>query len=234
MRIDKDRLPRHIAIIMDGNGRWAKRRGLPRIFGHRAGVTSVREAVRVCGELEIEVLTLFAFSSENWSRPQTEVAALMGLLKRYLRKEIPELNKNHVRLLTIGDLRALPAFARKELQWAKRQTAKNRGLKLVLALSYGGRQEILRAVNRLMKNGRSHITLSEIGEHLDTRGLPDPDLLIRTSGEMRLSNFLLWQTAYAEIYVTDTLWPDFRKADLYRAIFDFQRRQRRFGTVGVQ
>ena len=230
-------LPRHVAIIMDGNGRWAKQRGLPRIEGHRAGSESVREIVRECGTLGIEYLTLYAFSSENWNRPKAEVAALMKLLEFYLKQEIPELDKSNVRLAAIGRLHELPASAQKQLQNSIAALSKNTGLTLVLALSYGGRAEIVDAVRdigREMKAGRldvADIDEKVIGRHLYTRGIPDPDLLIRTSGEMRVSNFLLWQISYAEIYVTETLWPDFRKAEFHKALEDFGKRHRRFGRV---
>jgi undecaprenyl diphosphate synthase len=230
-------LPRHVAIIMDGNGRWAKQRGLPRIEGHRAGAESVREMVRACGELGIQYLTLYAFSSENWARPKVEVAALMHLLEFYLQQEIPELNKNNVRLAAIGRIHELPQGAQRQLQKGIDALAKNTGLTLVLALSYGGRAEIVDAVRgiaREIKTGQLEVAdIDEkcISQHLYTRQIPDPDLLIRTSGELRLSNFLLWQISYAEIYVTDTLWPDFRKDELSKAMEDYGKRQRRFGRV---
>jgi undecaprenyl diphosphate synthase len=222
---------------MDGNGRWAKQRGLPRIEGHRAGAESVREIVRACGEVGVEYLTLYAFSVENWNRPRAEVAALMKLLEFYLKREIPELDKSNVRLAAIGRLHELPANAQKQLQNSIVALSKNTGLTLVLALSYGGRAEIVDAVRevaREMKAGRldvADIDEKVIGQHLYTRGIPDPDLLIRTSGEMRVSNFLLWQISYAEIYVTETLWPDFRQAEFSKALEDYGRRHRRFGRV---
>ncbi len=230
-------IPRHVAIIMDGNGRWAKQRGLPRIEGHRAGAESVREIVRVSGELGVEYLTLYAFSIENWNRPKAEVSALMHLLEFYLKQEIPELDKNNVRLAAIGRTHELPASAQRQLEGSIHALSKNTGLTLVLALSYGGRSEIVdavRAIARELKGGRldvADIDEKVIGQHLYTRGIPDPDLLIRTSGEMRVSNFLLWQISYAEIYVTETLWPDFRKAEFVKALEEFSRRQRRFGRV---
>jgi undecaprenyl diphosphate synthase len=231
------KVPRHIAIIMDGNGRWAQQRKLSRIEGHRAGAESVRAIVRACGELGVEYLTLYAFSSENWSRPKMEVSALMHLLEFYLKQEIPELNKNNVRLAAVGRLHELPASAQKQLQKSIDALHKNTGLTLILALSYGGRAEIVdavRAIGREIIVGRlevADIDEKVITQHLYTRGVPDPDLLIRTSGEMRVSNFLLWQISYAEIYVTETLWPDFRKPQLVAAIEDFSKRHRRFGRV---
>jgi undecaprenyl diphosphate synthase len=230
-------LPRHVAIIMDGNGRWARQRGLPRIEGHRAGAESVREIVRVSGQLGIEYLTLYAFSSENWSRPKIEVTALMRLLEFYLQKEIAELDKNNVRLAAIGRLHELPASARQRLDKAITALRDNKGLTLVLALSYGGRAEIVDAVRgiaREIKTGQidvADVDEKRISDHLYTAGIPDPDLLIRTSGELRVSNFLLWQISYAEIYVTETQWPDFRKAEFLKAMEDYSKRQRRFGRV---
>jgi undecaprenyl diphosphate synthase len=230
-------IPRHVAIIMDGNGRWARERGLPRIEGHRRGAESVRQVVRVCGELGIEYLTLYAFSIENWNRPKTEVLALMRLLEFYLKQEIPELDKNNVRLAAIGRIHELPQSAQRQLEKSMDALKKNTGLTLVLALSYGGRAEIvdaMRSIAREVKAGRLDVTDVDekvISRHLYTRSIPDPDLLIRTSGEMRVSNFLLWQISYAEIYVTETLWPDFRKAELLTALEDYSKRQRRFGRV---
>jgi undecaprenyl diphosphate synthase len=228
-----------VAIIMDGNGRWAQQRRLPRIEGHRAGAESVRAIVRASGELGIEYLTLYAFSIENWSRPRAEVTALMHLLEFYLKQEIPELDKNNVRLAAIGRLHELPGSAQKQLQKSIEALSKNTGLTLVLALSYGGRAELvdaMRSIAREIKAGRldvADIDEKVISQHLYTRGIPDPDLLIRTSGEMRVSNFLLWQISYAEMYVTDTLWPDFRKPELLKAVEDFSRRHRRFGRVNT-
>ncbi|OGR82928.1 MAG: di-trans,poly-cis-decaprenylcistransferase [Elusimicrobia bacterium RIFCSPLOWO2_01_FULL_54_10] len=222
-------LPRHIAIIMDGNGRWAKSRGLPRIFGHRAGTQSVREAVKVCGELGIEALTLYAFSTENWARPKAEVSALMGLLSKMLSTEVSELNKSGVRLMAVGRLHELPAKVRGELEKAIDKLKSNTGLILNLALNYGGRQEIADAVNKIIHLGIKKVDEKILSKYLYTADLPDPDLMIRTSGEMRISNFLLYQLAYAELYVTPTLWPDFRREHLYQAIASFQARERRFG-----
>jgi undecaprenyl diphosphate synthase len=229
--IDKTRIPGHIAIIMDGNGRWAKGRRLPRLFGHRAGIISVREVVKGAGELGVKVLTLYAFSAENWARPSTEVQALMRLLQEYVVRELPELQKKHVRLRAIGRLEALPAGAQKRLSEAIEATADNKGLVLVLALNYGGRQEIVDACNRAIQDGHSVIDEKTLARYLYAPDCPEPDLLIRTSGEMRLSNFLLWESAYAELFVTKTFWPDFRKPHLYEAIAEYQRRERRFGGL---
>lgn len=230
-------LPRHVAIIMDGNGRWARERGLPRIEGHRRGAESVREIVRVSGELGVEYLTLYAFSIENWNRPKAEVSALMRLLEFYLKQEIAELDKSNVRLAAIGRIHELPASAQKQLEKSMAALNKNTGLTLVLALSYGARAEIvdaMRSICREVKGGRldvADVDEKVISQHLYTRSMPDPDLLIRTSGEMRVSNFLLWQISYAEIYVTETLWPDFRKAAYLKALEDYSGRNRRFGLV---
>lgn len=229
--IDQKKLPKHIAVIMDGNGRWAKSRHLPRVFGHRAGITSVREIVRACGSLGIQALTLYAFSAENWSRPNTEVSALMRLLEEYLQRELPELQKNDVVLRVIGRWQALPAGARHQLERVMEATAKNKGLILNLALNYGGRQEIVDACNKALKQKLTQLDEKSFETYLNTTGLPDPDLLIRTSGEMRISNFLLWQLAYTEIYITRTPWPEFRRPHLYQAILDYQRRERRFGGI---
>ncbi|MGA2982439.1 MAG: isoprenyl transferase [Terriglobia bacterium] len=236
-QIDLDRLPRHIAIIMDGNGRWAKRRHLPRIAGHRAGISAVRQAVEACARLGVPYLTLYAFSIENWKRPHTEIKLLMGLLREYLKKEIGELNRQNIRLEVIGRIQELPKPVLQDLQNALDRTRQNTGLRLVLALNYGGRAELVDAVQELIaqakRNGSITVDEALVSEHLYTSGLPDPDLLIRTSGEMRLSNFLLWQVAYAELWVTETLWPDFTQKDLFRAIIDFQKRERRYGGLGM-
>ncbi|MCU0578035.1 MAG: isoprenyl transferase [Desulfobacterota bacterium] len=239
-KIDPEKLPRHLAVIMDGNGRWAEQRSLPRLAGHQAGVESVREVVRTCRELEIPVLTLYAFSRENWSRPPWEVRALMGLLSRYLRSEIRELKKNGIALKAIGDLEKLPQKVQDLLVRTGAETATGREMVLNLALSYSGRAEVLQAVRHLIRDvqqGRVEPDLIDeplFSRYLYTAGLPDPDLLIRTSGEFRLSDFLTYQSAYAEIYVTKTLWPDFRKKDLLAAIGEFQNRERRFGLTGEQ
>ncbi len=236
-QIDLDRLPRHIAIIMDGNGRWAKRRHLPRIAGHRAGIRAVRHAVEACARLGVPYLTLYAFSVENWKRPHMEIKLLMGLLREYLKKEIDELNRQNIRLEVIGRIQELPKPVLQDLQNALDRTRQNTGLRLILALNYGGRTELVDAVRELLahakQNGSITVDESLLSEHLYTRGLPDPDLLIRTSGELRLSNFLLWQVAYAEIWVTETLWPDFTQKDLFQAIIDFQKRERRYGGLGL-
>ena len=230
-------LPKHVAIIMDGNGRWARQRGLPRIEGHRMGMESVRETVRVSNKLGIKYLTLYAFSSENWARPGVEVTALMRLLGFYLQKELAELDKNNVRLAAIGRLHELPTSARQQLDKAIATLRDNTGLTLVLALSYGGRAEIVDAVREIAREIKTgQIDVADVNEkcvsdHLYTAGIPDPDLLIRTSGELRVSNFLLWQISYAEIYVTETLWPDFSKVEYLKALDDYGNRQRRFGRV---
>ena len=238
--IDLDRVPRHIAIIMDGNGRWANRRGRTRIEGHRAAVDAVWEAVDECGRLHVEALTLYAFSSENWTRPPKEVRALMRLFRQQLRKQTPNLDRNNVRLRGIGDLDRLPLAVRWELSRAGRRLERNHGLALNLALSYGGRQELVRAVRRIAGDVQTNglrpedITVERIAKYLDTESMPDPDLMIRTSGEMRLSNFLLWQSAYAEFYFTPVLWPDFRRRHLYEAVLTYQHRERRFGGAEDQ
>ena len=238
-RLDAGRLPRHIAIIMDGNGRWAKRRHMPRVAGHRAGVTAVRSTVETAARIGIPALTLYAFSEENWKkRPQSEVGFLMGLLSRYLKAEVPTLNKNNIRLEYIGRLQELPADVQDRMAWAREATAHNSGMVLTLALNYSARSELVDAfrsiVNAAAQNGGlDHLQIDEdtVGRHLYTRHLPDPDLVVRTSGEMRLSNFLLWQLAYAEIYVTPTLWPDFRGLHLLEGIAEYQKRERRYGGL---
>lgn len=233
-------VPQHIAIIMDGNGRWAKERSLPRLAGHNEGINSVREVVRACGELNVEALTLYTFSKENWNRPPTEVSALMKLLLRTIRKEVDELMENNVELSVIGDLEDLPPDPRRGMQEAMDRTAGNTGLQLNLALSYGGRGEIIEAVKSIYRDIETgKISLNNIDEalfssYLHTAALPDPDLLIRTSGEARISNFLLWQLAYTELYITSVYWPDFRREELYKAILDYQSRERRFGKVSEQ
>jgi undecaprenyl diphosphate synthase len=237
--IDPQRLPAHIAIIMDGNGRWAKRRNMPRVAGHQAGIDPVRSTVETCARLGIEALTLYAFSVENWKRPRHEIETLWRLLRYYLHREIPKLIKNNIRLRAIGRLEQLPAPVQRELREAEEQTASGHGLVVNLALNYGGRAEIADAVNNVIEQARRdgsidrlHVTENLLSSHLYTSHVPDPDLLIRTSGEMRISNFLLWQIAYAELYVTGTLWPDFSRSDLLKAILEYQRRERRFGGVG--
>jgi undecaprenyl diphosphate synthase len=232
-RIDFDRLPRHVAIIMDGNGRWAASRHLPRVEGHRAGIDSVRDTVETSARLGIGVLTLYAFSVENWKRPDTEIAALMGLLRQYLRLELKTLLKNNIRFHVIGQPDRLSREIRDELTMAETRTAGNSGMQFNIALSYGGRAEIVDAARRAIREGVAADDLDEatFASLLYTAGQPDPDLMIRTSGEMRVSNFLLWQIAYAEIWVTDALWPDFRARHLFEAVLDYQKRDRRYGAI---
>ena len=233
----KASLPQHVAIIMDGNGRWAKQRSLPRVEGHRQGAESARTIIRTAGELGIKYLTLYAFSAENWNRPKDEVDALMKYLIHYLKTETPELNKNNVRLEVIGQIYRLPENVQEHLKKSIATLSKNSGLTLVMALSYGSRIEIVDAVRRIAEKARdgklepAAITEEVISQHLWTRNIPDPDLLIRTSGEMRVSNFLLWQISYAELVITPTLWPDFRKPQFFAALEDYARRHRRFGGV---
>ncbi len=236
-RVDFKRMPRHIAVIMDGNGRWARARNLPRVEGHRAGITAVREIVETGARLELGVMTLYAFSVENWKRPRYEVATLMMLLKEYLRKELATLMDNNIRFSAIGRVDGLDPSVQRELKYAEDQTAKNTGLLFQIALNYGGRAEIVDTVNRIMavlrEREMSDAQIDEqfFADHLYTANIEDPDLLIRTSGELRVSNFLLWQIAYAEIHVTKVLWPDFRRRHLFEAIIDFQSRDRRYGAV---
>ena len=238
--IDKDKLPKHIAIIMDGNGRWAKQRGLLRALGHENGTKSVKKVIEVCAKLGIENLTLYAFSNENWNRPKLEIEALMRILVNSLKKELPTLENNNIRLNAIGNLSLLPKSAQKELQEVITKTAINTQLTLTLALSYGSREEIVNAVKKISDKVKNNIisidTIDDsiINEHLYTQNLPEVDLLIRTSGEHRISNFLLWQIAYAELYFTDILWPDFKEQDLYQAIISYQKRERRFGKTSEQ
>jgi undecaprenyl diphosphate synthase len=235
--IERGNLPRHVAIIMDGNGRWAKARGVPRLMGHQAGREAVREAVKGCVALGIEVLTLYTFSIENWNRPRREVQALMTILRRTLREEREELRRQNVRLGVIGRLADLPEPVQEGIEETRRELSSCTGLLLNLALSYSGRAELVDAIARMLDEQRHHPAASSavdeafVEAHLETAGLPDPDLLIRTSGEMRLSNFMLWQLAYTELWITDTLWPDFRRRHLYQAVADFQGRERRFGRV---
>jgi undecaprenyl diphosphate synthase len=239
LRLDPVRLPRHIAIIMDGNGRWAKRRHMPRVAGHRAGVAAVRSTVETAARIHIPALTLYAFSEENWKkRPTSEVGFLMRLLSRYLKAEVPTLNQNNIRLEYIGRQHELPVDVQERMEWARQATARNSGMVLTLALNYSARSELVDAfrsiVNSASENGGlEHLKIDEdtVGRHLYTRHLPDPDLVVRTSGEMRLSNFLLWQLAYAEIYVTATLWPDFRGVHLLEAVAEYQKRERRYGGL---
>jgi undecaprenyl diphosphate synthase len=238
--LDLEKLPRHVAIIMDGNGRWAKQRGMNRIRGHEEGAESVRAIVRATREIGIPWLTLYAFSEENWRRPKIEVEALMVLLKRFLRSEVKEMQDNGIRFQAIGRLHKLPKDVQKTLRETAERTASSRNMVLTLALSYGGRQEMTDAVRKMVQRAEageirsSDITETLLSEHLYTANMPDPDLLIRTSGECRISNFLLWQIAYAEICVTPTYWPDFRKAEYVEALVEYQRRERRFGATGDQ
>ena len=239
-QIQKDRIPRHVAIIMDGNGRWAKRQGLARMFGHRQGVETVHNITEVAAELGVEYLTLYAFSTENWNRPKEEVDALMALLVDTIVKETPTLMKNNIRLLTIGDLSRLPQTTHDKFMECIAQTSSNTGLNLVIALSYSARWELIRATQMIASAVKSGDILVEdideevIANYLTTCELPDPDLLIRTSGELRISNFLLWQLAYTELYFTDCLWPEFTSEEFYRAIVDYQHRERRFGKTSEQ
>ena len=239
-RIDRERLPKHIAIIMDGNGRWAKKQGKLRIFGHEQGVIPVRETAEAAAELGVAYVTLYAFSKENWNRPKYEVDALMSLLVKTISKEVKTLQENDIRLQTIGDIASLPEKTQKQLQQAIDETANNKRMTLVLALSYGARWEIVEACKQIAERVKNNeLNIEEIdsqllSSHLNTVGMPDPELLIRTSGELRISNFLLWQIAYSELVFTDKLWPDFRKDDLYKAILDYQNRERRFGKTSEQ
>ncbi len=238
-RLDPERLPKHIAIIMDGNGRWARRRHLPRVAGHRAGVASVRSTVETASRIGIPALTLYAFSEENWKkRPKSEVDFLMGLLSRYLKAEVPTLNKNNIRLQYIGRQHELPPAVQEKMKWASDATSRNTGMVLTLALNYSARTELVDAFRSIVdaaarNGGLNHLKIDEdaVSQHLYTRHLPDPDLVVRTSGEMRLSNFLLWQLAYAEIYVTPTLWPEFRGTHLLEGIAEYQKRDRRYGGL---
>jgi len=243
--LDAQRLPRHIAVIMDGNGRWAQRRHLPRVAGHRSGVESARTIIETCARLDIQALTLYAFSMENWRRPKAEIDFLMRLLRQYLRKELPVIHGNNIRLQIIGRTEQLPEAVQEDVAKGVALTAQNSGMILTVALNYGGRAELVDAFNAILDrfrsksgngNGSANFRVDEeiIAENLYTAGLPDPDLLIRTSGELRISNFLLWQIAYAEIYVTETLWPDFRRAELYAALADYQKRERRYGGLAFE
>jgi undecaprenyl diphosphate synthase len=239
-QIDENRLPKHIAIIMDGNGRWAKKLGMARAFGHENGAKSVRQVIECCAELGVENLTLYAFSTENWNRPKLEVQTLMKLLISSLKKEINTLHDNNIRLCTIGNLKSLPTKVHKELIEVMEKTKLNTRMTLTVALSYGSREELVNTIKEISFKVKNNIISPEnidesiFNEHLYTRNLPDVDLLIRTSGEQRISNFLLWQIAYAELYFTNTLWPDFTKEDLYQAIIEYQKRERRFGKTSEQ
>jgi undecaprenyl diphosphate synthase len=237
--IDAERLPQHIAVIMDGNGRWAKMRGKPRIFGHRAGAESVRAIVDTCARLEIKAVTLYAFSTENWKRPKAEISGLMSMLKRYIRSDLKNVAENNIKFQTIGDIHGLDDDVQKEIDRAKQKTAENTGTVMCVALNYGGRAEIVRAARLAYADIErrndviDHLTEADIERNLYTWNLPEVDLLIRTSGEFRISNFLLWQLAYSEIYVTPVLFPDFRRKEVFEAIIDYQKRERRYGAVSV-
>jgi undecaprenyl diphosphate synthase len=237
-KLNLERLPRHIAVIMDGNGRWAQKRHLPRVAGHRAGTQSARTTIETCARLKVEALTLYAFSVENWRRPKAEIEFLMQLLREYLRKEMPLIQRNNIRMRFLGRPDELPAGVQKDTREATEATAGNTGMVLSIALNYGGRAEIVDAMNAILAERNGHgaaaITEEQLSRHLYTANLPDPDLLIRTSGEMRVSNFLLWQIAYAEIFVTETLWPDFNRARLLAALLDFQGRERRYGGIDAR
>jgi undecaprenyl diphosphate synthase len=235
-KLDLSRLPRHVAVIMDGNGRWAQQRHLPRVAGHRSGTKTARSTIETCARLRMEALTLYAFSVENWRRPKAEIEFLMQLLREYLRQEMPLIQKNDIRMKFLGRTDELPTGVRDDVRDAMERTAGNRGMVLCIALNYGGRAEIVDAMNAILAEqdghaGRAPITEETLARHMYTSGLPDPDLLIRTSGEMRVSNFLLWQIAYAEIFVTETLWPDFNRARLLESLVEFQKRERRYGGI---
>lgn len=233
-KIDRLNIPSHIAVIMDGNGRWAKKQGIKRIFGHQNAIEAVRSVTEGSAELGVKHLTLYAFSTENWDRPKSEVDALMTLLINTVKSELPTLVKNNIKLSTIGKIEDLPVEAQKNLNEAKEITSSNNGMELKLALNYSGRWDILNGINNVIKSGVKNIDENSFSEFLSTKGSPDPELLIRTSGEMRISNFLLWQMAYTEMFFTDVLWPDFRTKDLYEAIIAFQNRERRFGKTSDQ
>ncbi|MFK7953966.1 MAG: isoprenyl transferase [Ekhidna sp.] len=233
-KIDQSKTPTHIAVIMDGNGRWAEKQGIKRIFGHQNAIEAVRSATEGCAELGVKHLTLYAFSTENWVRPQMEVDALMTLLVNTVKSELPTLVKNNIKLSTIGETSQLPSKAQKNLEDAMEKTSTNSGMELILALNYSGRWDIMNAVNKAIAKGDKNIGADSFSKLLATNDTPDPDLLIRTSGEMRISNFLLWQMAYTEMYFADVLWPDFRKKDLYEAIIAYQNRERRFGKTSDQ
>src|SRR6202050_5138501 len=237
-KLDLARLPRHVAVIMDGNGRWAQRKLLPRVAGHKVGAQTTRTIIETCARLNIEALTLYAFSAENWRRPKTETDFLMQLLREYLRTEMPLIQRNNIRMRFLGRSVELPAGVQQDMRNAEEKTSGNSGMVLCLALNYGGRTEIVDAANAILaernaQGSNTPVTEEEVSQRLHTAGLPDPDLLIRTSGEMRVSNFLLWQIAYAEMYVTETLWPDFSRARLLEALTDFQKRERRYGGLGT-
>jgi undecaprenyl diphosphate synthase len=238
--IDKDRIPRHIAVIMDGNGRWAQNKGAMRVFGHKNALTAVRDTIEGAASLGVEYITMYAFSTENWARPQDEISALMEILINSIASEAPTMMSNNIQLSAIGDISSLPKKCQKNLRAVMKQTSVNTGLTVILALSYSGRWEIEQAVKSIVKKVLSkelteeEISQELISDHLTTEGIPDPELLIRTSGELRISNFLIWQMAYTELYFTDVLWPDFRREHLFEAILDYQKRERRFGKTGAQ
>ena len=232
--IDLNNIPRHIAIIMDGNGRWAQKQGVKRILGHQNAVKAVREATEGCAELEVNYLTLFAFSTENWERPKKEVEGLMTLLVNTIKSELPTLVENNIKLSSIGDVENLPSKTRKSLMEAIDITSDHSGMELILALNYSGKWDILNAIHSIIESGEREVTELDFVQRLSTSAIPDPELLIRTSGEMRISNFLLWQLAYTELYFTDVLWPDFRKEHLHAAIGSYQKRERRFGKTSEQ
>lgn len=240
VEIDKEKIPNHIAVIMDGNGRWAQKKGAMRIFGHRNAMTAVREVIEGAAELGVKHITLYAFSTENWSRPQDEINALMELLVKAIADEVGNMMKNNIRLSAIGDINSLPQACQSNLRNAMQTTGGNTGLEVILALSYSGKWEITEAVKSIVEKvvskelSKEEITQELISSHLNTKGIPDPELLIRTSGELRISNFMLWQMAYTELYFTEVLWPDFRKEHLHEAILAYQKRERRFGKTGAQ
>ena len=240
VEIDKEKIPNHIAVIMDGNGRWAQKKGAMRIFGHRNAMTAVREMIEGSAELGVKHITLYAFSTENWSRPQDEINALMQLLVNAIADEVGNMMKNNIRLSMIGDMESLPAACQSNLRQAMQTTGGNTGLEVILALSYSGKWEITEAVKSIVEKvvskelSKEEITQELISSHLNTKGIPDPELLIRTSGELRISNFMLWQMAYTELYFTDVLWPDFRNEHLHESILAYQKRERRFGKTGAQ
>ncbi len=231
LNIDTSKVPKHVAVIMDGNGRWAKKRKLPRIAGHRKGAKNVTNIVEAAGEIGVKFMTIYTFSIENWNRPKKEIDSLMNLFEEVLTAKLPQLMKKSVRLNLIGDLSSIRETTRKKFNDAVEKTSKNDGLVLTVALNYGGRDEITRAINKMLKNGVGQVDEETVSKYLDTNNLPDPELVIRTSGESRISNFLLWQIAYSEVYITPTLWPDFKPEHLYEAIKDFQKRKRRFGGL---
>jgi len=238
--IDKDRIPRHIAVIMDGNGRWAQNKGAMRVFGHKNALTAVRDTIEGAASLGVEYITMYAFSTENWARPQDEISALMEILINSIASEAPTMMNNNIQLSAIGDISSLPKKCQKNLRAVMKQTSVNTGLTVILALSYSGRWEIEQAVKSIVKKvlsgelAEDEINQELISDHLTTEGIPDPELLIRTSGELRISNFLIWQMAYTELYFTDVLWPDFRREHLFEAVLDYQKRERRFGKTGAQ